>query len=223
MNSTAEHVTQRGGILARWPAGLAVIALLVLLVSVPRSVRVLPEWALYATAFVVLLPMFGAGLRLDSARWRRAEHAAMMLFFFVAVPSNFAALATLMVGIVHGEPELTGLELLVASSMLWVTNVVIFALIFWHVDAGGPHARAGTTRPDWLFPQYGMPVEIVPAGWRPAFIDYLYLALSTATAFSTTDVTPLTGRAKRLMMIEIAVSLVTIVVVGARAVNILGS
>lgn len=225
MDPTVETEAPRGRVEARWPAGLTVVALLCLLVAVPRSVRVLPEWALYTTTFIVLLPMLGAALRRDSVGWTRTEHVAMVLFFVIAAPSTLAALATLIAGMVRGDPGLDGLELLVASSMLWISNVLIFALVFWHVDAGGPHARAGESRPrpDWLFPQYGLPAELVPPGWQPGFVDYLYLALSTATAFSSTDVAPLTGRAKRLMMIELAVSLVTIVVVGARAINILGS
>lgn len=225
MDPTAKPGTTQGRVEARWPAGLTVVALLFLLVAVPRSVRVLPEWVLYATACVVLLPMLGASFYRGSARWTRTEHVAMVAYFVIAAPSTLVALVTLIAGMVRGDPGLNGIELLVASSMLWISNVLIFSLVFWHVDAGGPHARAGEPqpRPDWLFPQYGLPAEFVPPGWQPTFVDYLYLALSTATAFSSTDVAPLTARAKRLMMIELAVSLVTIVVVGARAINILGS
>jgi hypothetical protein len=79
------------------------------------------------------------------------------------------------------------------------------------------------TRPNWLFPQEGAPDEDVPPGWKPSFVDYLFLGYSTATAFSTTDVMPLTSRAKMLMMVESAISLATIVVIAARAINILGS
>jgi uncharacterized membrane protein len=216
---------RRGGIDARWPAALTVIVLLVLMVAVPRAVRVLPHWVLVATSAIVLLPMVAAGVSRENARLRRAEHVAMALFFVVAAPAMLATLATLVVGMARGNAGLTGLELFVSSSMLWVANVLVFALVYWHVDRDGPHARAGDAppRPDWLFPQYDLPPELVPAGWRPTFVDYLYLSVSTATAFSTTEVAPLTARAKRLMMFELSVSLVTIVVVGARAINILGS
>ncbi len=209
----------------RWPAGVAAAALLWLLVTVPRSVRVLPEWALYATAAMVLLPMVGAGLHKRSARWTRVEHLAMLAFFFIAAPSMLVALATLVGAMLRGDAKLTGLQLLVSSSMLWISNVLIFALVYWHVDSGGPHAREERPmpRPDWLFPQYGLPPDLVPPSWQPGFVDYLYLALSTATSFSTTEVAPLTARAKLLMMFEVAISLVTLVVVAARAINILGS
>ena len=77
------------------------------------------------------------------------------------------------------------------------------------------------TRPDWLFPQEGAPAEDVPRGGQPTFVDYLYLASSTATAFSTTDAIPLTSGAKLLMMLKGTISLITSVVVASRAINIL--
>jgi hypothetical protein len=101
----------------------------------------------------------------------------------------------------------------------------MFALLYWQLDRGGPAGRASSAppRPDWLFPQDDAGPEHLAPGWRPRFIDYLFLAFSTATAFSTTDALPLTGRAKLAMMSESAVSLVTLVVVAARAINVLGS
>ena len=106
---------------------------------------------------------------------------------------------------------------------MWVTNVLVFSLLYWQIDRGGPEARANDagTRPDWLFPQAGAP-EDAPPDWRPTFVDYLFLGFSTATAFSPTDALPLTSRAKMLMMLESTISLATIVVVASRAINILG-
>jgi uncharacterized membrane protein len=106
---------------------------------------------------------------------------------------------------------------------VWVTNVLVFSLLYWQIDRGGPEARMAHARskPDWLFPQEGAPAEDVPPGWRPAFVDYLYLGYSTGTAFSTTDAMPLTSRAKLLMMLESTISLLTVVVVASRAINIL--
>jgi hypothetical protein len=102
--------------------------------------------------------------------------------------------------------------------------VLTFSLLYWQIDRGGPEARANkaSPRPDWLFPQEGTPRD-VPPGWRPTFVDYLFLGYSTATAFSTTDVMPLTSRAKLLMMLESTISLATIVTVMSRAINILGN
>ncbi|HEY9648016.1 MAG TPA: hypothetical protein V6C88_16695, partial [Chroococcidiopsis sp.] len=117
-----------------------------------------------------------------------------------------------------------GLELLSSSVGIWITNVLTFSLLYWQVDRGGPETRINAIgrRPDWLFPQTGAP-EDAPPNWRPTFIDYLFLAFSTATAFSPTDALPLTSRAKIMMMLESIISLATIVVVASRAINILGS
>jgi hypothetical protein len=115
-------------------------------------------------------------------------------------------------------------QLLTSSIAVWVTNVLMFSLLYWQIDRGGPESRVNnaSTQPDWLFPQAGAP-EDAPPDWRPTFVDHLFLGFSTATAFSTTDVMPLTPRAKMLMMLESTISLVTIVVVGPRAINILGN
>ena len=96
-------------------------------------------------------------------------------------------------------------------------------MLYWQLDRGGPGARENReqVRPDWQFPQTGCP-DNAPADWRPAFVDYLFLGYSTATAFSPTDALPLSSRAKLLMMLESTISLVTIVVVASRAINILG-
>jgi hypothetical protein len=90
-------------------------------------------------------------------------------------------------------------------------------------EPGECDPRHSGTRTDWLFPQESAPAGAVPAGWRPTFVDYLYLSFSTATAFSTTEVAPLTARAKLLMMLESTISLVTIVVVASRAINMFGN
>jgi hypothetical protein len=136
-----------------------------------------------------------------------------------------ASLAYLVAFMVRRSTEIHGLELLTSSISVWVNNVLMFSLVYWQVDRGGPGVRASGARPrpDWLFPQEGTRSEDVPPGWRPTFVDYLFLAFSTATAFGATDVVPLTHRAKLMMMLESSISLVTVVVVAARAINVLGS
>jgi hypothetical protein len=123
---------------------------------------------------------------------------------------------------VRRSGEIGGNQLLTSSISMWVINVLTFSLLYWQIDRDGPEARANNTspRPDWLFPQDGAPKD-VPPDWRPTFVDYLFLGYSTA--FSPTDALPLTARAKMLMMLESAISRVTIVVVASRAINILGS
>ena len=97
---------------------------------------------------------------------------------------------------------------------------MVFALAFWELDRGGPHRRGSSDEraPDFLFPQASMSVE---RSWTPAFADYLYVAFTNASAFSPTDAMPLTHRAKYLMLIQALSSLVTVVLVTARAVNVL--
>lgn len=207
----------------RWPPALAVVVLLVLLSVLPGHIQVFPTWFRFACAAVVLLPMAAVQLSGAHPRWRLAERWITLLFFLVAVAGALAGLTTLIRSVVQGSADLSGLQLFTSSIAVWVTNVLAFSLLYWQIDRASPEARANDegVRPDWLFPQAGAP-EDSPPGWRPTFVDYLFLGFSTATAFSPTDALPLTPRAKLLMMLESAMSLATIVVVAARAINVLG-
>jgi hypothetical protein len=209
----------------RWPVGLAILGVLFLLMALPGRIKLFPNWTVYVVAVAVLAPMAAVGLTAARARWLRVERTVTLLFFVIGAVVTLANLGNLIGAMVHRPSDISGLQLFASSIAVWVTNVLIFSLLYWQIDRGGPEARANNagTMPDWLFPQEGAPAEDVPPGWRPAFIDYLFLGYSTATAFSTTDVMPLTSRAKLLMMLESTISLATIVVVAARAINILGS
>ena len=115
-----------------------------------------------------------------------------------------------------------GHELLHAAVHMWVVNVLLFALWFWQLDGGGPLARPACppAQRDFLFPQQLEPV-FADSGWRPLFLDYLYVSFTNATAFSPTDSMPLSRWAKMLMLVQSAISLSLAVMVVARAVNIL--
>jgi hypothetical protein len=207
----------------RWPAALAILAVLLLLTVLPGRVRLLPVWVPFVVVIVVILPMAGVALAAARARWVRAERAITLLFVALMGLATLSVLAYLVRTMVERPGDIGGLQLLTSSIAVWVTNVLLFSLLYWHMDRGGPEARANDagTKPDWLFPQSGAP-EDAPPGWRPTFVDYLFLAFSTATAFSPTDALPLTSRAKMLMMLESSISLSTLVVVASRAINILG-
>ena len=212
----------------RWPAALAILGVLFLLMALPGRIKLFPNWTVYVVAVAVLAPMAAVGLTGARPRWLRVESVVTRLFFVTAAVATLANLGNLIGAMIRRPSDISGLQLFASSIAVWVTNVLIFSLQYWQMDRGGPEARvrgAGNagTRPDWLFPQEGAPAEDVPPGWKPAFVDYLFLGYSTATAFSTTDVMPLTSRAKLLMMLESTISLATIVVVAARAINILGS
>jgi len=112
--------------------------------------------------------------------------------------------------------------LLITGGTIWLINVIVFALWYWEFDRGGPVARANADRmyPDFQFVQMASPA-LAPPDWEPAFADYLYLSFTNATAFSPTDTLPLSRWAKLAMTVQAAVSIVTVALVVARAVNIL--
>ena len=154
--------------------------------------------------------------------WLRVERRVIMVLAVLYVANTAAELADMIGIITLHPPETRSISLLSSSLAIWVTNVLTFSLLYWQIDRGGPYAWASkvSTKPDWLFPEATKPEDISPA-WRPLFLDYLFLGFNTATAFSPTDALPLTRRAKMLMMLESTISLVTLVVVAARAVNVL--
>jgi hypothetical protein len=208
----------------RWPAVLVIVTVLVLLAVLPGRIRLFPASFPYVLGIAVLIPMAAVALTSGNARLRRVERATSRSFFAVALAANLGLLAYL-VDVMLGRSVVVGGKQLLASSVaVWIINVLVFSLMYWELDRGGPDARANNigTMPDWLFPQDGAP-EAVPPGWQPTFVDYLFLGFSTATAFSTTDAVPLTVRSKLLMMLESTTSLVTLVVVAARAINIIGN
>jgi hypothetical protein len=209
----------------RWPVLLTVLATCWLLIALPDRVRLLPPSVLYALEVLILVPLVGAGMRPRSTAWPRIERIATFVFVAIAGVGNLAVLQELVLDMVRRSQTIDGLHLLSSSIAVWATNVLMFALLYWQLDRGGPTRRvsAAPNRPDWIFPgDQASPEDLAP-GWRPQFIDYLFLGFSTATAFSTTDALPLTGRAKLAMMTESSISLVTLVVVAARAINVLGS
>ena len=146
--------------------------------------------------------------------------AALALIAIISA-ANGASIVLLVHAIVNGR-HINGHELIRAAIHMWCTNALVFALWFWQLDSGGPVERRRHPRsaPDFLFPQTAAP-ELAPPNWQPRFLDYLYLSFTNATAFSPTDVMPLTQWAKMLMLVESAASLLLLVMVAARAVNVL--
>jgi hypothetical protein len=211
---------------ARWPVLVAVAASALLLGMLPDRIRLFPPLINWALGLTATIPIIGVALKGTHNRlWQRLERIGILILFVVmgvAMTSNIANIITAMI---ERPADISGLQLLSSSVGVWVTNVIIFALLYWQIDRGGPEKRVNHTgiMPDWLFPQESAPSGEVVPDWRPTFVDYLYLAYSTCTAFSTTDAMPLTPRAKLLMMMQSAFSLMTVVVVASRAINILGS
>ena len=135
--------------------------------------------------------------------------------------ANVLSVVLLVRFIINGG-KTSGHQLVLAAIDIWWTNVLVFSLWFWELDRGGPAARAENREqePDFLFPQMATP-EVFTKPLKPQFLDYFYVAFTNAAAFSPTDTMPLTQQAKMLMLIESAISLLTLLMVASRAVNIL--
>ena len=206
----------------RWPPAVAIIAVLGLLTMLPHHVQLTPGWVRYLAVLAVVLPMVAIALTKGDAFWLLVERRMIMVFAALYIVNTTAELADMIGIITLHPPETRQISLLSSSLAIWVTNVLTFSLVYWQIDAGGPGARQKGmgAKPDWLFPQAATP-GAGASECTPTFLDYLFLGYNTATAFSPTDTAPLTGRAKMLMMLESTISLLTLVIVAARAVNVL--
>jgi len=178
-------------------------------------------WVLPALQGVLLLALVLA----NPHRIDRQSRVLRMMGLALATLISFAnawSVVSLAEGLVRGTEGENAGPLLVTGGAIWLTNVIVFALWYWEFDRGGPVARALGTDPypDFLFVQMTSP-QLAPPDWEPAFADYLYLAFTNAAAFSPTDVMPLSRWAKLAMTVQSAVSILTVALIVARAVNIL--
>jgi hypothetical protein len=219
-------------------ARAALVFVIFLQLALDRQLRVgvglLSEWLIPGTELALLIVLSGlTTMRLrrlssgsDAVEIYLQKHGgaprvlAFVLIGLITV-TNVTSLLRLVYALLHAT-RANGFTLLDNAANLWVTNVVCFALWYWELDRGGPARRGlpGEKRPDFLFANMQAP-DFCKKHWRPGFIDYLYLAFTNATAFSPTDALPLTRGAKVVMMVQSSVSLLTIALVAARAVNIL--
>jgi hypothetical protein len=200
---------------------VTIIALVALLEVLPNRYTWMPWWTGYVLAAFLVTSMLGAWL--SSAKyWSTIERWAVGLFVAVGTVAELVALQAMIADILLHRKQLSAITLLTTAVGIWVANVLIFSFIYWQIDRGGPEGRRRGFhgRADLTF-AHGDPSDSMPADWRPIFADYLFLGFNTSTAFSPTDTLPLTVRAKMLMMMQSTVSLVTLVVVAARAINIL--
>ena len=206
----------------RWQVAACTAVAIGLQVAVPGRLVVLrPVWVLPALEGVLLLALVLA----NPHRINRQSRVLRMLGLALATLISFAnawSVVSLAEGLVRGTEGENAGPLLVTGGAIWLTNVIVFALWYWEFDRGGPVARALGTDPypDFLFVQMTSP-KLAPPDWEPAFADYLYLAFTNAAAFSPTDVMPLSRWAKLAMTVQSAVSILTVALIVARAVNIL--
>jgi len=205
---------------SRWPAFVAALVIIVGQARLASSLQLQPVWLLPGAAAVLLIASIG--FYISPAKPTRVDRAVSIGLAGVLVIANAGSFALLVRDVFLGS-SLTPLGLLANGVTLWVVNVLVFAIVFWEFDGGGPEARLERRRefPDFVFPQQQPDQEkLARAGWQPSFGDYLYLALTNGTAFSPTDAMPYTKRAKFAMGAQSLLAFSIAAVVVARAVNI---
>ena len=204
----------------RFPVSLVVVIVITLQFLLPGNLSLNSQKFICVVEFSLLLLLYA----LSPTGIKRHHPPARAIGFIltsVMTISNTASAIKLVLELISGGIG-TATQLLVSGGSIGLTNIVIFSLWFWDLDRGGPGARAEAKKvsPDFLFPQMSDPLFAAP-GWHPKFFDYLYMSFTNASAFSPTDVMPLSRWAKMLMLLQSTTSLVVVGLVVARAVNIL--
>ncbi len=189
-----------------------VVIIIIILVATPRHYHLLPKYS-----EIVI------GGALIAFLWTRFERYAIVTFAVVVAGVEITILARLLYEMANRALHLDALVLLWTAIDLWLINVALFTLIYWRLDRGGPDGRAAVLQgpADFHFPR-GDAADGIPRDWQPSFIDYLYLAFTTSTAFSPSEIYPLSDRAKLLHIVQSLISLLIIVALASRAIGILG-
>jgi Protein of unknown function (DUF1345) len=206
---------------SRWPAAAAVAAVIAAQLALPAPLTFGFRELMPALEAVLLIAIVGTNRNQLTVASVDMRYVSLTLIGVMAV-ANSLSLALLVNALLNGGAT-TGRLLILAALGIWLTNVVVFALVYWELDRRGAHARSTGNAGDseLLFPQMTLDEPRYEA-WVPVFGDYLYVSFTNSTAFSPTDTMPLSGRIKMAMLVQSLLSLVTIGLVGARAVNILG-
>ena len=213
---------------ARFVATAAIVVAAGLMLVLPDRVATIPRWVI-----PVLAAVLGVVLLLGSLRWNdpsdpwhgRLRGVSLVLLAVMSL-GNVTSGARLVVDLARAQGIRDPATLLLTGGAIWLTNVIVFSLWYWELDRGGPVKRSRTPWTadkrscSFLFPQM-YNTDYGKVGWRPEFVDYLYTSFTNATAFSPTDVMPLSRPAKLAMMLQSGLSIVILVLVVARAVNIL--
>lgn len=212
----------------RWPVLVALAGIGGLYTALPKAL--LPAQDLrfrWVPLIIVLVASIPLALS-HRLRMHRINTSTAYVLLTILTLFMIASLWLLIYSLSRSAPFVPPARLLKSAASLWVTNVLVFACWYWRVDAGGPHARDRKRRHEhgaFLFPQMTMTTEQLEAmgqeNWKPGFIDYVFLAFNSSTALSPADTPVLTRWAKSLMMIQAVISFTVIILLAARAVNIL--
>jgi len=198
----------------RWPALMALLSVSGLYWAMPEALTPGPGWLVPA----MIAPLSIAALVFHKRSRHRAAQVVGYVLSGIVTVALIGALA-LLIAALPNKTEAPR-DLLKSAAALWVSNILVFAAWYWRLDGGGPHRRAQASedaKRAFLFPQMGLGDQ----DWIPGFVDYLFLAFNTSTAFSPTDVPVLSRWAKGLMMVQATISFTTVALLAARAVNIL--
>ena len=207
----------------RWPIALVLSSFIVLTIVLrivePERESLGPHWLAPAIEVGLLLALIAANPAhlVGRARWLRPLSISLIgLLAAVALFSTVVLISDIVRGSKVTE---SAASLLASGALIWLGNALIFGLLYWVLDSGGPLARYRHERPypDFTFTQQGS--EFAPPDWRPRYVDYFVLGISTSMAFSPTDVMPMTPWAKLTMTLQSVISLTVIGLVVARAVN----
>jgi len=206
-----------------WPPALAMLAIAGLYAALPPNLTWGAPWWLLVAIVSPMIALILIFHRLDN-HW--VSHFLGYVLNSIVTAAMIFSVALLILEVT--QHTVSAQRLMSSAAELWLANILVFASWYWRLDAGGPHERARTsvhTDGAFFFPQMGMTddarIAAGEADWKPNFIDYLFLAFNTSTAFSPTDVPVLSRWAKVLMMIQAVISLLVIALLAGRAVNIL--
>ena len=207
---------------SRWPPALTLVVAIVVQLLLPDRFSLTAKWIAPALlALLLVAHMIADPGRIDrQTRATRAIGIGLVTVLVVGAATQAVVLAVELVG--DNTALNSADELLSSGALVWLNTIIAFAFLYWEIDGGGPAARAhrGARYPHFAFAEHMNP-ELARPDWRPLFLDYLYLGLTNATAFSPTDVMPLRHWAKLTMGAQALISLIILGLVIARAVNIL--
>jgi uncharacterized membrane protein len=214
---TSSPSEKPAGMTPRWAVIIGMLAVGVLYAALPQRLRIGPSWLLLVIEVVFLIPLLPL-----LAKQKLPHIVARTLILLLLGIITLALVVGIMFLISHLSTDKNAVGLLRDAALLWAFNILVFALWYWEIDGGGPLKRhqAGHQAADFMFPQQANGND---GSWVPHFFDYVFLAFTGATALSPADTLPLTRTAKALMMVEAILSMTIVVLLAARAVNILGS
>ncbi len=195
-------------------AETTLVVAIILQLTISKHLQVGPKYMVAVLLLFLVICTAATAPKRHLGRARSHLTLSTLLIGLVSI-ANAAELALLTKALIHGS-QIPGKSLLSGAVAIFLTNIIVFGLWYWELDGPGLSGRHKSNKDDFQFPQSGR------ANWKPTFFDYLYVSLTNSTAFSPTDTMPLTHFAKGLMSVQALISLLTVVLVTARAVNILG-